>query len=59
MMKAKEFGEPVMSQTRQEERGVYYFWNANEWRRERVSSGQFPPSEESNQLLSSAYLNDC
>ena len=36
-MKAKEFGEPVMSQTRQEERGMYYFWNANEWQRDRVS----------------------
>ena len=38
MMKAKEFGEPVQSQSRQEERGVYYFWNANEWRRDRVSA---------------------
>jgi len=37
MMKAKEYGEPVMSQSRQDERGFYYFWNVNEWRRERVS----------------------
>lgn len=37
MMKAKEFGEPVISPSRQEERGLYYFWNASEWRRDRVS----------------------
>ena len=37
LTKAKEYGEPVLSQNRQEERGWYYFWNVNEWRRERVS----------------------
>ena len=42
MMKAKEYGEPVMSQSRQDERGFYYFWNVNEWRRERVSFNDLP-----------------
>lgn len=36
MMKAKEFGEPQMLPSMKEERGYYYFFDANNWRRERV-----------------------
>ena len=41
MMKAKELGEPVPIQGQKEdergERGYYYFFDVNNWRRERVS----------------------
>lgn len=35
MMKAKEFGDPVQLQSMREERGYYYFFNPNNWTRER------------------------
>ena len=37
MMKAKEFGEPQPLPSQKEERGYYYFFDVNNWRRERVS----------------------
>ena len=36
-MKAKEFGEPQPLASQKEERGYYYFFDVNNWRRERVS----------------------
>lgn len=36
-MKAKEFGEPQPLPSQKEERGYYYFFDVNNWRRERVS----------------------
>lgn len=37
MMKAKEYGDPVPLPSAKEERGWYYFFDVNNWRRERVS----------------------
>jgi CCR4-NOT transcription complex subunit 2 len=42
LTKAKEYGEPILSQNRQEERGWYYFWNVNEWKRDKVSPAVYP-----------------
>ena len=35
MMKAKEFGEPVQLPSQKEERGWYYFFDVQNWKRER------------------------
>lgn len=37
MMKAKEFGDPQQLPSQREERGYYYFFDVNNWRRDRVS----------------------
>jgi len=45
MMKAKEFGEPVQLPTGKEERGYYYFFDVQNWRRERVSVNEINACE--------------
>ncbi|KAI9718175.1 MAG: hypothetical protein M1828_006807 [Chrysothrix sp. TS-e1954] len=56
MMKAKELGEPQMLQSMKEERGWYYFFDVNNWRRERMGLVGYSDSEEDSDTGASTEL---